>query len=97
MDYRIRWSPKGGDSFEEICEYIAKDSPHYARLFAREINQQIKNLEKFPNIGQPVPECANKNYLQIPYKSYRIIYRVKDNMIEIGLIIHGARILPELE
>jgi len=33
MAKKIRWSPKAADSFEEICNFIAKDSEYYASLF----------------------------------------------------------------
>lgn len=39
MAQKIRWSPKAASNFEEICEYIAKDSEVYATLFANKIMQ----------------------------------------------------------
>jgi len=43
MAKKIRWSPKAADSFEEICNFIAKDSEYYASLFAKKVNAIIKN------------------------------------------------------
>jgi len=38
MAQQIRWSPRAIDHFEDICNYIAKDSEYYAALFAKRIN-----------------------------------------------------------
>ena len=34
MAYKIKWSPNAAFDFENICNYIAKDSEYYATLFA---------------------------------------------------------------
>jgi plasmid stabilization system protein ParE len=48
MAKKIRWSPKAADSFEEISNFIVKDSEHYASVFAKKINSLIKNIALFP-------------------------------------------------
>jgi plasmid stabilization system protein ParE len=44
MAYQIRWSPRAAANFEEICDYIAKDSQYYAALFAKRVNALIKAI-----------------------------------------------------
>ena len=41
MAYKIRWSPRAVSDLEEICNFIAKDSAHYAFLFAKKVNAII--------------------------------------------------------
>lgn len=38
MANRIIWSPRAASHLESICEFIAEDSPAYARIFARKKN-----------------------------------------------------------
>jgi len=58
MAKKIRWSPKATDSFEEICNYISRDSEYYASIFAKKINAIIKNILVFPKAGRIVPRIS---------------------------------------
>ena len=46
-------------------------------------------------MGRKVPEFPEKDYREIIFQDYRIIYRVREETVEIGLIWHGARMLQE--
>ncbi len=93
MAKKIRWSLKAADSFEEICNFIAKDSEHYASLFAKKVNAIIKNIPLFPKSGRVVPEYQDENLREKIFQNYRIVYRIKGDFIEIVLISHSARLL----
>ena len=93
MAKKIRWSPKAADSFEEICNFIAKDSEYYASLFARKVNAIIKNIPLFPKAGRVVPEYQDENLREKIFQNYRIVYRIKGDFIEIVIISHSARLL----
>lgn len=96
MAKEIRWSPRAAESFEEICNYIAKDSEHYAVIFAKRIDAVIKNIPDFPKLGRIVPEYQNENLREKIYQNYRIVYRIKKEVIEIVAITQGARILKDI-
>ena len=96
MAYKIIWSPRGILSFEETCNYIAKDSEFYAALFAKNINAIIKSLPQFPKSGRVAPEYKNENIREKIYQSYRIVYRLKEDVIEIVAVTHGARQLQDI-
>jgi plasmid stabilization system protein ParE len=91
MALKIRWSPRAASNFEDICSYIAKDSPHYASLFAKKINFIVKTIPQFPKSGRVVPEYKDENIREKIYENYRIVYRLKGGLIEIAAICHGAR------
>lgn len=92
----IRWSPRAVSNFEEICRYIAKDSEHYASLFAKRINTIVKTIPQFPLSGRIVPEYKNENLREKIYQNYRIVYRLKEEVIEIVAICHGAKQLEDV-
>jgi len=96
MALRIRWSKPGIQSFEDICLYIEQFSQHYARLLAKEINLRIRRLPEHTLMGRMVLEFPGKNYREVIFRDYRIIYRVKPEAVEIGLIWHGAESLKSL-
>ena len=90
---RIIWSPYAVDDLETICDYITKDSQHYARLFAQGVINAIERLEIFPESGRIVLEYNQKSIREIIFQNYRIIYQTKPDAIEILAIMHGTRLI----
>jgi len=93
MAYKIKWSPRAASNFEDICNYIGKDSEYYASLFAKKVNSLIKAIPRFPKAGRIVPEYGDENVREKIYENYRIVYRIKEDFIEIVAICHGAKSL----
>ncbi len=93
MAYKIKWSPRTAYNFEDICDYIGKDSEYYAALFAKKMNAIIKAIPQFPNAGRIVPEYGDENIREKIYENYRIVYCLKEDFIEIVAIYHGAKLL----
>jgi plasmid stabilization system protein ParE len=96
MAFKIKWSPRAASNLEEICNYIAKDSEYYASLFAKKVNNIVKSIPQFPKSGRIVPEYDNENLRERIYESYRIVYRLKGEIIEIVAICHGAKPLDSI-
>jgi plasmid stabilization system protein ParE len=96
MAYKIRWSPRAASNFEDICNYIAKDSEYYASLFAKKVNAIVKTIPKFPKAGRVVPEYGDENLREKIYGNYRIVYRLKGKFVEIVAVCHGAKPLDDI-
>jgi len=96
MAYKIRWSPRAASNLEDICNYIAKDSEHYASLFAKKANAIIESIPQFPKAGRIVPEYGDENLREKIYENYRIVYRLKGEVVEIVVICHGAKFLDDI-
>ena len=90
---RLIWSPRAADDLEGICEYIAKDSPQYAKTVATLVVNTVEAIPRFPKAGRIVPELQSTNIRERIVGRFRVIYRVKRNSIEVVTIIHGARLL----
>lgn len=91
MAKKIRWSPKAVESLEEICQFIAKDSEYHASIFAKKVVSLIKNIPNFPKAGRIVPEYEDENLRERIFQNYRIVYRIKQDIIEIVVISHSAK------
>ena len=89
----MRWTPQARDDLEAIADFIAKDSPHYASLFVMDILAGVERLTAFPNSGRIVPEVNDPVIREIILGNYRIVYRVKRQLVEILTVYHGARLL----
>ncbi len=89
------WSEKALSDLEEIYDYIAHDSPYYARQQVEQILSSTERLRQFPESGHHLPEFPKLPHREIPVGIYRVIYRFspeKDQTVIIT-IVHGARFL----
>lgn len=90
---KIRWSLNSFNDLEKIAEYISQDSPYYAPIFVKKIIGSVDRLSEFPNSGRVVPEFNNPQTREIIFHNYRIIYRLREDYIEISDVLHSARLL----
>lgn len=91
MAQQIRWSPRAVHHLEEICEYISQDSEYYASLFVKRLVNVVENIPLFPKSGRMVPEYGKEDLREKIYQNYRIVYRIKKEIIELVAIVHSAR------
>jgi len=89
----VRWTTLAVEDLEAIANFIATDSAHYASLFVIDILAAVERLESFPLSGRIVPEINDPAIREILLGSYRIVYRVKEDLVEILTVYHGARLL----
>jgi len=78
-----------------IYEYIALNSPTYARIMVDRITQRSEQISTQPFSGRKVPEYETEDIREFIEKPYRKIYRLKQDQIEVLAVIHGAQLLPE--
>jgi plasmid stabilization system protein ParE len=90
---QVNWTRQAFDDLESITDFIAKDSSHYARLFAIDIIESVDRLHLFPKSGRVVPELKDPAIREIILGNYRIVYRLKNKTAEILTIYHGAKLL----
>jgi plasmid stabilization system protein ParE len=72
---------------------VARDSEHYANLLVERIVAAIDRLEFFPLSGRVVPEVGDESLREVVYGNYRIVYRVKPELVEIVTVFQSARLL----
>ena len=89
----VRWTPQAADDLEAIAELIAQDSPNYSSLFVMDVLAAVAQVAGFPHSGRIVPEAQDPSLREIVLGNYRIIYRVRRELVEILTVYHGARLL----
>ncbi len=94
---RILWAEPALEDLRNLHSYIAKDSEIYARSFVQRIILAADRLSDFPKLGRVVPEADEETIRELLYHNYRIIYRIKSELVEILTVIHGGRDLTSLE
>jgi len=88
---RVIWSDAALADVFEIGEHIAHDSVILADMVTAAILNAGATLENFPLRGRIIPEIQREEAREIFYKSYRIMYELNRDQIEILAVIHGAR------
>ncbi|MBU0769503.1 MAG: type II toxin-antitoxin system RelE/ParE family toxin [Proteobacteria bacterium] len=91
------WSIPARNDLRQIYEYIAKDSRYYATNVVENIVSKAENLDEFPEIGRVVPEIGDENVRELIIYSYRLIYEVVPDNVQILAIIHGKRDFSSLD
>jgi len=88
---KILWTEPAIEDLRNLHGYIARDSEIYANSFVQRIILAVEKLTDFPRLGRAVPEADQETIRELLYHNYRIIYRIKSELIEILTVIHGRR------
>lgn len=88
---KILWTDPAVQDLRNLHDYIARDSEVYASSFVQRIILAVDRLTEFPRLGRVVPEADQELIRELLYQNYRIIYRIKSELIEILTVIHGRR------
>jgi len=89
----VRWTHQAAADLEAITSFIAADSRSYAILFAIDALAVVERLSDFPFSGRVLPELGDPAIREILFGNYRIVYRVKCDLVELLMVYHGARLL----
>jgi toxin ParE1/3/4 len=96
MDRKVIWTEAAWLDLEEAATFIARDSPHYAAAFVREVRDAARSLSRLSERGRVVPEFGNPQIREIFVRNYRLIYSLSVGSVSILAFIHGARDLDTL-
>ena len=91
---RVTWTQPAVADMLQIREYIAADSPRYARIVAERLFASVKRLTKYPLSGRVVPELDDPSLREVVDAPYRIVYCVGVASLEIITVVHAARRFP---
>lgn len=92
---RLRHLPDAIDDLDSLWLYIAQDDPAAAERLIAEIDQITYRLCEYPYLGPAKPHVA-QGMRSFTVESYRILYRVTPDTIDIVRVVHHARDLRRL-
>jgi len=87
----VKWSEPAKIDLRHIHDYIAINSKFYAEKVAREIVEKSEQISAFPEAGRIVPEIGDSAIREFFIYSYRLIYEIFPDAIEILALIHAKR------
>lgn len=93
----VKWTAHAKTQLRHIHDYIAQDSPLYARRVSEKLVQKTIGLDELPRKGHKVAELNEDAVRELNLFSYRILYQIKpDHLIEVLAVIHKRQHLePE--
>ncbi|HMQ68327.1 MAG TPA: type II toxin-antitoxin system RelE/ParE family toxin [Ignavibacteria bacterium] len=99
MNYEVRIISIAEKDLDDIYENVAKsDSINNAEKLYVKIIQICLDLNKLPNRGHILSEFEfeKKDFLEIHYKTYRIIYKIFSKTVMIYGVLDRRRDLKDL-
>lgn len=100
MRFAVLLTHDAARDLEMLHEYIAaNDSPQRADYVLEQIGKAFSGLAEFPERGTYPGELLDigiREYREIYFKPYRIIYRIMDNKVYVLLIVDGRRDLQDV-
>jgi toxin ParE1/3/4 len=91
---RVRWTRRALADLREIGIYIRSDNPDAARRWVARLRDRAVQAAEAPRSGRVVPEFGRADLREVFLRSYRIVYAVHDDGIEIVTVFEGHQLFP---
>ena len=92
---KLVWTEQALTRLGEIETYIAARSPVDAIKFVERLVGRGDSLQNFAHRGRRVPEFGSSEFRETREGNYRIVYRIRDETVEILTVFEGHRLFPE--
>ncbi len=90
---KVIWSQESLKQLIEIEIFISKDSPDRAAKFINKLIERGEKIKEYPYKGRVVAEFSVSEIREVFVKSYRIVYRISEDQIEILTVFEGHQML----
>jgi plasmid stabilization system protein ParE len=88
---RLRWTEQATLQLGAIAEHISLSSPIYAEQTVDRLVRRFDQACRFPQSGRMVPEFEQPEIRELIEPSYRLMYRIREDAIEVLAILHGRQ------
>ena len=90
----IRWLKRALANLDAEAAFIARDDPAAAARVVDTIAQTVELLAQHPGLGRS-GRVEGTRELIVPNTPYLVPYRVRNHVVEILRVFHGARKWPK--
>lgn len=84
------WTQNALDHLHLIHSYIAQDSMIQALKMVDRITRKSIQISEFPYSSRMVPEFECETIREIPVGSYRLMYRILSDRIDVMAVFHSS-------
>ena len=100
MPFSVQLTDDAEHDLEELCDYIERhDTPGRADHVLEQLEKVFDNLSAHPHRGnypKELLEVGTREYREVFFKPYRVIYQVMENEVYVLLIADGRRDMQTL-
>jgi plasmid stabilization system protein ParE len=96
MAAELIWSEESLDDIDAIARFIARDSRHHAQRVVEMLFELSDVIVTHPLAGRVVPELNDTNVRERFLYSYRVIYEIRAERIDVLAVLHGRRLLESI-
>ena len=100
MPFSVQLTDDAERDLEELCDYIERhDTPGRADHVLEQLEKVFDNLSAHPHRGnypKELLEVGIREYREVFFKPYRVIYQVIENEVYVLLIADGRRDMQTL-
>lgn len=100
MSFLVQLTDDATRDLEEICDYIERhDAPGRADYVLNQIDKALQSLSEQPRRGNYPKELLDlgiREYRELFFRPYRIIYRVIESNVYVLVIADGRRDMQSL-
>lgn len=87
---KVHWTDTAEGHLDAIYAYIALDSPEYPRRMIDRLTRRSQQIAEYPFSCRRVPEYDIDQIREVIEGTYRIIYHIKPDQVDVVAVIHGA-------
>jgi toxin ParE1/3/4 len=92
--YRLRWSRRAEADLEAFDAYIAADDPVAASRWVEKLMERARKASLLPFSGRVVPEFGIEHLREVLVRTYRIVYRIREQEVQVITVFEGHRLFP---
>lgn len=92
---RLRWTARAQRDLTAIADYISQDSPQAARAWVEKLRERAQRAAAGPLAGRVVPELGRADVREVFLRTYRIVYAIRDDAIDVLTVFEGHRLFPD--
>lgn len=92
---KVVWTEQAFQRLAEIEDFIAQDNPSAAVKLVVKLIEKAETLARFPQMGRQLPEVPGSELRELIEGNYRIVYRVRNKVVEIITVFEAHRLLPD--
>lgn len=96
MAAELIWSAESLDDIDAIAAFIARDSRHHAQRVVEMLFELGDVIRAHPHAGRMVPELNDPNVRERFLYSYRVIYEIVPERVNVLAVLHGRRLIESL-
>jgi len=94
---RIVWTARAYERLDELEAFIERDDPVAAERLIARLVERTEALAEFPQLGRVVLGYPGAGLRELVEGNYRIVYRIREDVVEVLTVFEGHQRLREDE